>query len=63
MIKEVVPLAEPLVAVHVVALEDLDVALRSRVFVGEDAVVLSIGPVLVDADLTQVKLLSSLDID
>jgi len=63
VIEEVMPLPEPLVAPCVVALEDLDIPLRSRVLVGEDAVLLSVGDVLLDLDAFQVKVFSGLDLD
>jgi len=63
VVEEVVPLAEPLVAPNVVALEDLDVPLRSRVLVGEDAVLFGVGAMLVDAHLLQIEVFSGLDLD
>lgn len=63
MVEEVVPLAEPLVASNVVALEDLDIALGSWVLVGEDAVLLGVGAMLFDVHLLQIEVFSGLDID
>lgn len=50
VIKKVVPLPEPLVAIFVVALEHLDVPLRFRVLVGEDPILLGIRHMFLDLD-------------
>lgn len=58
VVKEVVPLTEPLVALGVVALEDLYVPLRSRVLVGEDAVLLSVRHMLFYLHASKIKIFS-----
>jgi hypothetical protein len=58
VIKEVVPLPEPLVAVYLIALQDLYESLRLWVLIREDPVGLSVWHMLLDLDCVKVKSLS-----
>ena len=55
MIKEVVPLAEPLVAALVITFEDLDVALAPGVLISEYSELFGVGDMLLDLYATEVE--------